>query len=333
MKTDIFKALIIFLALFTVVSIISCSEIVAPSDTMPPNTPRGFTLLGGGDGQAFFRWEKSSEIDIKAYRLYRSVNNLNSFFLLVSLNQTEYVDRFLDYDSIYYYYLTAIDYAGNESSPTSIIEVQPLNTSPPQQPTRLNVSGFNNPSQGVQEMRVEWLPPDIGDLKNYLVYRSIDSNFTPDASSFIDSTNIAFFIDKAVQTNQKYYYKIVAVDKGLKVSLPSKSAGDLVLSTPQLISPSINSIFTNPKIFQFKGVENALYYVVFVGKGPLADVIWSSNKTTTGDVPYTGTKLQSSQIYYWWVAAYSKDKVTFDDGSEIPSQINSLSLVNSFFVE
>jgi hypothetical protein len=313
--------------------IVGCSEITSPQDTFPPETPKNFTLLGGGDGQAYFRWERNTEIDLKGYNLYRSENNLTSFRLIVTLSQTEYVDRFLNYDSTYNYYLTAIDNAGNESLPTNIIEVQPLNTSPPQPASRLNVSGYNNPSQGIKQIQLSWLPPDIGDLKNYLIYRGPDSNFTPNASTFIDSSNIAAYIDNSVQINQQYYYKIVAVDKGLKISLPSKSANDLILSSPTLVSPSNNSRFVNPKIFQFQGVPNAVSYVVFVGNGPFSDVIWSSAKTTDTQVAYGGPTLQSSKIYYWWVAAYSKDKVTFDDGSEIPSQINSYSLVNSFFGE
>ena len=73
-------------------------------------------------GRLHFRWERNIEPDLKAYRLYRSENNLTTFSLLVEISQTEYVDRFLNYDSTYYYYLSAIDNAGNESLPTNIID-------------------------------------------------------------------------------------------------------------------------------------------------------------------------------------------------------------------
>lgn len=332
MKIKIIKILF-FPTILLLISVFGCSEITAPQDTFAPATPRNFTLLGGGDGQVHFRWERNNEPDLKEYRLYQSINNINSFSFLVSLIQTEYVDRFLEYDTTYYYYLTTIDNAGNESLPTSIIDVQPLNISAPQPPSRLNVSGINNLQQGLQELRLSWVPPDIGDLKNYIVYRSADSSFTPDESTFIDSTNIAIYIDRFVQVNQKYYYKVIAVDKGKKVSLPSKPGKDIILSSPVLISPSNNTRFGDPKILKWAVVTDAVDYEVFVGNGPFSDVIWSSGKTKQTEVLYSGTPLQTSKVYYWWVGAYSKEKVIFEDGSEIPAQINSYSLVNSFFVE
>ena len=145
------NSIIFLLFSFITLSFFSCSEITSPADAFPPETPKFFTLIGGGDGQAHFRWERNIEPDLKAYRLYRSENNISNFSLLVEISQTEYVDRFLNYDSTYYYYLTAIDNAGNESTATNIIDIQPLNLSAPQPPSRLNVSGINNPVQGIKE--------------------------------------------------------------------------------------------------------------------------------------------------------------------------------------
>jgi len=330
-KTMSLRSSIFLLLGFVTLSFFSCSEITSPADTFPPAKPKNFTLIGGGDGQAHFRWERNIEPDLKAYRLYRSENNLTTFSLLVEISQTEYVDRFLNYDSTYYYYLSAIDNAGNESLPTNIIDIQPLNLSAPQPPSRIIVSGYNSPAQGTKEISISWTPPDIGDLKNYLVYRGTDSLFAVNVSSFIDSTNIAIYIDKLVQLNQKYYYKIIAVDKGYKVSLPSKAASDLILSSPSLVSPANNSSFGSPYLFKWDGVTDAVDYVVYVANGPFSDIIWSSGKTKLTEIKYTGSALQASKVYYWWVGVYSKDKVRLDDGSEIPSQINSYSSINSFF--
>lgn len=332
-KTKRLRISILFLLSLITLSYLGCSEITAPADTFPPAEPKNFTLIGGGDGQVHFRWERNIEPDLKAYRLYRSVNSLTNFSLLVQISQTEYVDRFLDYDSIYYYYLSAVDNAGNESKTTNIIDIQPLNLSAPQPPSRLVVSGYNSPLQGATEISVSWTPPDIGDLKNYLVYRGADSTFVPSVSTFLDSTNISIYIDKLVQLNQKYHYKIIAVDKGYKMSLPSKSSNDLVLSSPVLVSPANNIRFGSPLIFKWDGVTSAVNYVVFVGNGPFSDIIWSSAKTTSTEINYSGTALQSSKVYYWWVGVYSKDKVRLDDGTEVPAQINSYSIINSFFGE
>jgi len=313
--------------------LISCSEISAPADVFPPDSPKNFILLGGGDGQVHFRWEKNNEIDIKAYQLYRSINNTSSFKLLASLNQTEYLDRFLEYDSTYFYYLTAIDFAGNESLPTNIIDIQPLNLSAPQPPSRVLVQGYNNSLLGTLEVEISWIPPDIGDLKNYMLYRGSDSTFIPDDSTFLDSTNVAIYTDKSVQIDLRYYYKITAVDKGFKFSLPSKAGTDIILSSPILISPANNSRFSDPRTFKFETVNNAVNYEIFVGNGPFSDVIWSSGKIINSEMAYSGPALESSRIYYWWVGVYSKDKNKFEDGTELAAQVNSYSLVNNFFAE
>lgn len=321
----------IVLTFFIIIS--GCSEITSPEDVFPPATPRNFTLIGGGDGQAHFRWEKNIEIDLKGYRLYRSVNNISDFKLLVEIIQTEYVDRFLEYDSVYYYYLTAIDFTGNESSPTSIIDIQPLNLSAPQPPTRVIAAGNNSPVQGALEMRISWTPPDIGDLKNYYVYRGTDSSFTTGPSTFIDSSNIALYIDRTAQLNTDYYYKIVAIDRGFKESLPSKVSRDKILSSPVLVSPANNTRFGDPRVFKWNTVNDGVHYEVFVANAPFSDVFWTSGRITTSEIAYNGPALQSSKVYYWWVGVYSKEKIVFEDGSELPAQVNAYSLINSFFSE
>lgn len=324
-----FKLLILNISIIS----LSCSEIISPPDTFPPDTPKNFVLLGAGDGQAHFRWERNFEPDFKEYRLYRSINNTNTFTLLVSLTQTEYVDRFLEYDSVYYYYLTSIDFAGNESERTNIIDVQPLNISAPLPPTRLLVQGFNSPSQGLFEIKLSWLPPNASDLRSYYIYRGNDPTFTPDQLSLIDTTTVSSYIDRLVASNQRYYYKIIAVDKGGKTSFPTSAADDIILQNAVLVSPANNSRFTDPKTFKWNAVSNAVAYEVFVGNGPLSGVIWSSGKTTQTEISYTGPNLQTSRVYYWWVGSYSKSKEVFDDGTEAPAQINSYSSINSFFVE
>lgn len=302
-----------------------CTAInTASDDNSPPLTPKNFILLGGGDGQAHLKWERNNEQDFKEYRLYRSIDNQEDFSLLIVLNQTEYLDRFLEYETTYYYYITAVDFAGNESLQSNIINVQPLNVSAPQPPSNINVTAINNPLTGIQEINITWLPPNISDLKEFQLYRSINPYFVIDEDSFIKTTVVASFTDKDVVLNQKYYYKITAVDKALKQSLPSEIVSDIILSSPVLIIPANFTLFSPPYSFRWEKVDEAVNYKVFVGNAPLSSVFWSSNNTTETELNYTGPVFEKDKIYYWWVATYSKT------GNQ---SINSYSIVNSFFVE
>lgn len=313
--------------------IIACNEVNTPPDTTGPDTPQNFILLGGGDGQARLRWSKTTEPDLQFYRLYRSVNNTINFSIHNETTQLEYLDRFLSYDSTYYYYLVGVDYAENESLPTNIIDVQPLNISAPQPPSFVLASAINNPIENRKSISLSWLPPDAGDLDYYKIYRGTIKDFNVGVTSFIDSTNIGTFFDSFTQLNQRYYYKITAVDKGKKESLPSLTSSDLILSSAVLTSPSNLSKFTSPYKFQWNEVDSSKAYKVFVGSSPFSEVFWESQKIKTNETTYSGNKLTTSKVYYWWVAAYSKDKIILENGNEVEAQINSYSMVSSFIGE
>ena len=102
-----------FLFLFTL-----CAEITAPDDLDAPASPANFVLIGGGDGQAHFRWAKNSEPDFDKYIVFRSIQTIDSFEKIAEIRDNEYLDRFLSYELVYYYYIIAVDYIGNESEPT-----------------------------------------------------------------------------------------------------------------------------------------------------------------------------------------------------------------------
>ncbi|MCW8850988.1 MAG: hypothetical protein OQJ81_13510 [Melioribacteraceae bacterium] len=319
--------------LFLILIFFACEEVTTPPDNTGPDSPSNFILLGGGDGQARLRWSKVTDPDLQFYRLYRSVNNSTNFSIHIETVQLEYLDRFLSYDSTYYYYLVAVDYAENESLPTNIIDVQPLNISAPQPPSFLLANAINNPIENRKSIILSWLPPDAGDLDYYKIYRGTVKDFEVGINSFIDSTNIGTFFDSFTQLNQRYYYKITAVDKGKKESLPSLTSNDLILNSAVIISPSNFSKFTSPYKFQWNVVDSAKAYKVFLGSSPFSEIFWESQKVKVNETTYNGSKLTSSKVYYWWVAAYSKDKIKIENGNEIDAQINSYSMVSSFVGE
>ena len=327
------KCSLCFLSIIFIVGLFSCSDETTMPDTTPPHSPQNFTLLGGGDGQARFRWTKSTEPDLQFYRLYRSVNNPILFDTLVETTQTEYLDQFLSYDSTYYYALTAVDLNDNESDPSHTIDVQPLNISAPLPPTFLIVNAFNNTIENRKYINLTWLPPSVGDLSYFKIYRGSYPEFVANSSSLIDSTNLGTYYDNLVEINQRFHYKVSSVDIGGKESAPSVGNSDLILDNPQLISPSNFSKFTSPFNFQWNFVDSAKAYKVFVGNSPFTDIIWESNKVKVNETKYLGPNFVTSKLYYWWVGAYSREKIIVDDGNELESQINSLSTVGSFIGE
>lgn len=89
------------------------------TDMTPPATPSGFLVMGA----IFHRytmnlsWRRNQEADLAAYNIYRAIRDtLNrTFFHRVLAPDTTYADTTIGCDTLYHYWLTAVDTAGNES--------------------------------------------------------------------------------------------------------------------------------------------------------------------------------------------------------------------------
>jgi fibronectin type 3 domain-containing protein len=309
----------------------SCSQITAPPDDIPPSTPGNFTLLGGGDGQASFRWARNTEGDFYAYEVYRAMNTPAAFELIAETYQNEFVDMFLNYDYVYYYYITAKDFAGNESAPSATYDVRPINISSPIPPTNVSAFGHNYPDQGQLEIFVRWKAPNIGDLWKYFIYRGTTPDFIGNASSLLDSTEVGIYYDRNVQVGDVYYYRVSSMDLGRKISEPSVSSSDIILASAALQSPSNRIEFRKPYNFAWKKVDNAVTYKISIGKSPMTDIIWTSDTLTETAITYTGPSFESGALYYWWVSAFSKQPYLNTDNALVDPDINSRSEIWVFF--
>jgi predicted phage tail protein len=96
---------------------------VAPRDTFPPSPPSGISLAAApGRISIFFR--VNPESDIAGYNIYRSTDpNLPKDWTKLNqalLSRTTYLDERVEPGQKYYYYLRAVDQAGNVSQPSEV---------------------------------------------------------------------------------------------------------------------------------------------------------------------------------------------------------------------
>jgi hypothetical protein len=326
-----------FIPLLLIILILysSCEKVTAPEDKTPPETPKNFRLLGGGDGQAVFRWDANNEPDFDIYILYRSSSISDVYTPIIKLTTTEFVDRYLSYDVTYYYQLTAVDYAGNESPPTNEIDVIPMNISSPETPQNVNVYGKNIPMESGVYMDVRWNPNTEGDLHHYNIYRSTFISFQPSDSTFIATRTTSSFKDYDVEVGTRYFYRIEAEDNGgLKSLQASFPMDDVILATPVLLSPINGASVEQEFEFIWQNVPDAVGYKVFVSQLQTYDqTIWESEMIETqNSAEYLGDPLMSGQTYYWWVCAYTKIVEFDDEDNPIEPEINSQSELARFFV-
>jgi hypothetical protein len=85
-------------------------------DTTAPDVPAGISSRGR-DRQVALGWEKSKAADLAGYMVYRSSSPLTGYVQIAKTEFNEYLDKAADLANLqtYYYRVSAVDFAGNES--------------------------------------------------------------------------------------------------------------------------------------------------------------------------------------------------------------------------
>jgi len=88
-----------------------------PRDLTSPDRPTGLTVVPGVN-RAFLTWNENKERDLAGYYVYRSLKSGRDFERITErlLTRTIFSDDTAKSGSTYYYAITAVDQAGNESS-------------------------------------------------------------------------------------------------------------------------------------------------------------------------------------------------------------------------
>ncbi|MDQ1278328.1 MAG: hypothetical protein QG555_1370 [Thermodesulfobacteriota bacterium] len=82
--------------------------------TTPPDKPKSVRLVGR-NAAVLLSWERSADPDLAGYRVYRSRTPLSGYQEIARTEVTEFRDEKLANGQTYYYQLSAVDLAGNES--------------------------------------------------------------------------------------------------------------------------------------------------------------------------------------------------------------------------
>ncbi|MCH8010394.1 MAG: VCBS repeat-containing protein [Candidatus Marinimicrobia bacterium] len=93
-----------------------------------PAAPTGLTATAGNE-QVTLSWNANTEPDLASYRIYRdTVSPASTFIATVTAPTTNYTHTGLTNGQIYYYRITAVDSAENESGYSSEVSAIPRNT-------------------------------------------------------------------------------------------------------------------------------------------------------------------------------------------------------------
>ncbi len=318
---------LIFSVLFSLLLFSSCDR-ENPTENIDdgeaPAKPRGLSIFREVDGEVGLEWTQNLEKDIDHYNLYRKTNSSQKFVKLDSTSSLFYIDVGLNYDSIYNYKITAVDFFGLESKFSDTVSATPKNYYRPYAPYYLYINAKNWNDQ--LTIKISFSPSFSSDVSYYEIHKSEIEGFEPDSTSLIAEIDSLTYIDTSgLSLLTNYYYKLISVDKGGLKSDASKEISDLLLDPPSGIFPSENSdvdYFTEFKVMTCS--HPADYKLVLQSNeiyGTEIEINFSSDKINQIiSVPVRNVTYDAYEDYFWRVLAYTKS-------NNIP---NSFSKLNKF---
>jgi len=180
-------------------------EVAIPDDE-PPATPVSIYARPTEDGKIEVLWQAAHSWDVTGYRLYRGDDKEKSKLLAeVGKSTLSWLDDKVEKGKKYFYYVTAIDKAKNESKPTDKFYVTVTDITLP--PTPTNIKAVFSKKEGVI---LSWDKVKIDDLAGYRVFRAeILSGVYELLNTEVLIKEIRF-VDKEGKKN--FYYKVASVD-------------------------------------------------------------------------------------------------------------------------
>ncbi len=309
--------------LFLSVIIAGCgrqANINQAADSVPPAVPDGLRIAYASDGLIALEWQNNVEADLSGYNIYRSTDSL-SFSNIGFTSNNYYFDDSLNYNTTYYYKITAVNISKMESQPTSVISAKPINRYPPSAPRGLSINARNY--EGKLSVYLSWIPNSEGDIAGFNIYKGVSNSFTADSSTFIGFTNNINFSDTLnLSLYTHYYYRIKAVDKGGLLSDPTYIVNDEIYGMPQAVFPQDGAQTNYFNNFLIKAIAEPAAYQIIVQDNVYFGQFWSTQFSSsivndTISVNFNPTYLDANYTYYWRIATYSP-------GSNQPNSISPL---------
>ena len=154
-----------------------------------------------------YAWQEIAEVNA-AYKTYYSYTAKTNY------------DSTSRSKAVFYYSVSAFSTDNGEIWTSGVKSAYSVDNLSPSAATQTSASQMSN-----QSVQVVWNKNTSDpDVSHYAVYRSLTSDFTPDASSFIANTTDTTYLDTNPYDGQNSYYKIVTYDIHENASSPSPQA-------------------------------------------------------------------------------------------------------------
>ena len=203
-----------------------------PVDTTPPPVPGGLGATGG-DSQVGLSWSAVAAGDLAGYNVYRATASGGPWTKLTAspVDATSYSATGLTNGTTYYFAITSVDNASNESAKSSNASATPTatpDTTPPPVPGGLGAT------DGDGHVGLSWSAVAAGDLAGYNVYRATASG-GPSAKLTASPVVATSYSATGLTSGTQYWFAVTSTDVTGNESARSASA----TATPNGSAPSV----------------------------------------------------------------------------------------------
>ena len=271
-----------------------------PPDPTPPAAPTNLTANAVSSSQIDLDWDDNTELDLSHYNVHRSTN-IGGPYSQVATNVTlsQHSDTGLSASTTYYYVVTAVDTASNESGYSNeASDTTYAPDLPPAAPTDLTANAVSS-----SQIDLDWDDNTEPDLSHYNVHRST----TPGDPYSQVATNVTLsqHSDTGLSASTTYYYVVTAVDTASNESGYSNEASD---TTGPAAPTNLTATAGSSSRIDLQWTDNANDEDGFRIERKISGGAYEEITTVSPDVTrYYDIGLDSSETYTYHVCSYKGD--------------------------
>ena len=295
-------------------------------DQVAPAVPSGVSAVdreADQGGAVRVAWTANTEDDLSSYRVYRSaaVAGIYSLVGQVEAPSTSFVDTGLTNGSSYFYKVSALDSAANESPLSAPANATPIDNLAPATPTGFAAAAHVTTTGG--EIALSWSANSEADVVKYRLYRATSASGP--FAAIADVSSGTSYTDSGLANGTTYYYEIAAVDANANVSAQTSAVSavprdSVAPSAPVGVSAADKAHDTGGAIvvsWSIASENDVASYTVYradVAGGPYTSVGDASGTS------FTDTTVTNGITYYYVVAATDSSSNHSGMSAEVSAQ-------------
>lgn len=216
----------------------SFSVLVQPNDMTPPETPIDFKGKIDSLGVVHLEWKANTEKDLEGYHIFRGIQKGDELVRVTpqAITKNKYEDKVVleNLNSKVYYYITATDIRKNQSKPSVILELEKPDKVKPQSPV---FTEYKLEEDG--KITLNWLRSYSEDVALHQLYRQDKDGVDKSWKMIYETKDIKpnfTYTDKDVETDKRYAYYLLAIDKN---KLKSDKSPEITLRSNSFEAQSV----------------------------------------------------------------------------------------------